>query len=473
MAEMVHPGCTSFACTDVDPECGHASAPSSRKCSKYEVRSVKRNTRKNAVPEGERRVMIKPWERSRKAKFTRMTAQDPDDAHQRRSRMRRITVCAVLRFVLLLIFIWITVGILLFRLLDAQMAHDLMEFLQDLEGGLLLQQLILLQPTPTSKPPQMPPCMPRRLPSLLLPQLPPQPLQESYPQMPSPPLGSPRSTPAPAMPCANWCGDHEFSWRAKCSQFANCIGCIPCTVPPPSPAPSSPPNPFAPPLCPPSPPQQPSSPPMAPSPPSPPYLVCKNGAQPIADCLNRRFHEGRPSSSLVEVGILVHVFDKSVLENGYPRPEKQFISGSIISASYGSLFGGDNGGYILNPLKTAIYCSWSADGGTYGRYCYGGLSPSCVPGCTASAYGGEQPAWCGPSGGYCPYQPNRLHEMLANFRTNGGDPGSGTYNEVLIRSDVWRREGPVSTIDATYGNVQRIAGIPHVTFNLGHSSPFS
>ena len=165
----------------------------------------------------------------------------------------------------------------------------------------------------------------------------------------------------------------------------------------------------------------------------------------------------------------MHVDDGTVDQAG--RPRREFVSASIVSSSYGQLFNsGGRGGYILDPQSTSIFCSWSVDGGTYQRHCprtsNGG---SCVPGCTAPAYRGDHPRWCGSKGGYCPFRPGDLRNMLDHFQQGGGQG----YNEVIVRSDVWRRQ-PTATIEAAYGSAPRLAGVPRVRFNLqNRRAPFS
>ena len=51
------------------------------------------------------------------------------------------------------------------------------------------------------------------------------------------------------------------------------------------------------------------------------------------------------------------------------------------------------------------------------------------------------------------------------------DPGK--YNEIIIRSDVWQRD-PLATIEATFGAVPALVGVPHVRFDSANrQSPFS
>ena len=339
-----------------------------------------------------------------------------------------------------------------------------------------------LRPWPTPPPPHLPPLSPPDAP----PPSPPSPLQPPLPPSPPPPLQPPPPPSRP--PSVHWeRHGHTNCYRlhgstididdagpsvahtlaackALCLATASCeavvvsteVASVSCyrrgpislaqcdtgqrawdlhTLPP---RPSLPPAPWLP-----------------PSPPSAPPV-----ATPTAASLNVRFREGRPTSDLWHAGVLVHVDDGNVDASGRPRGS-EFISASIVSASYGGLFnGGGGGGYILNP-RASLYCAWACDGGTAARHCRNG-----VPGCTCAAYPGDHPRWCGRNGGYCPWRPSDLDRMLSSFQQGGN-----AYNEVVVRSDPWRRD-PFGSIDATYGTV-RMSGVPHVRLDLrNRHAPF-
>ena len=201
-------------------------------------------------------------------------------------------------------------------------------------------------------------------------------------------------------------------------------------VPPPSlppfpPSPLPPPWPVVPPSLP---------PPLPPSPLPPPWFSSCLYAPNVSECLNRRYQEGRPSSDLGRVGVLVHVDDGMVDKSGNPRD--QFVSASIVSASYGELFHrGGSGGFILNPSQVSFLCSWNCDGGTSSRHCPQESANGCVPGCTAPAFAGDHTVWCGEHGGYCPFHPSDLRSMLVSFWQRFRRSGHG-YNEVKPSSNI-------------------------------------
>lgn len=143
----------------------------------------------------------------------------------------------------------------------------------------------------------------------------------SPPQLPPPP-------PSPAPPPPPW---------------------PPCPSPPPlPPKPRPPPRPSRPPR--PLPPQPPSWPPSSPPPPSPspkpfpphpPGLPLQLAAVPpatspvgfVLDRLNKRYFSGRPSNSLGETGVLVHVMDGGVdaMHVWRPGSGRDYLSASIFN----------------------------------------------------------------------------------------------------------------------------------------------
>lgn len=176
---------------------------------------------------------------------------------------------------------------------------------------------------------------------------------------------------------------------------------------------------------------------------------CRGTALSVAECLNARYQGGHPSSDLAQAGVLVHIFDSTTdHKTGRLQPwAPPFLSASLVSAQAGGLFNSDNGlnGWVLSPEHVQISCAWHTDGGTSGRKAL----PGCVAGCTCPGYAGEVMEWCSSSwGGYCPYRPAALVDMLKNHR----DPVGGTrYNEIILAGSAWQRSLPDS-IEACFGN---------------------
>lgn len=130
-------------------------------------------------------------------------------------------------------------------------------------------------------PPQMPP--------------PPQPPFPSPPPSP-PPSPDPRHPPfPPGLTCQAWCEAYTADRLTKC-EWNLCAACSVCLKPSPPMPPASPPSP--PPLPPP-----PSPKPAAPPPPPP------IGPQSVHERLNTRFRGGKASSTLNDVGVIIHQFD--------------------------------------------------------------------------------------------------------------------------------------------------------------------
>lgn len=89
--------------------------------------------------------------------------------------------------------------------------------------------------------------------------------------------------------------------------------------------------------------------------------------------INARFRRGRPSTELLEAGVLVHMFDKQGLLNTrlvkWGRPGGgEFYSGSIIRTAKAFVWGGGDisGGFVLAP-STQILCAYDHDQGTDGQ----------------------------------------------------------------------------------------------------------
>lgn len=116
------------------------------------------------------------------------------------------------------------------------------------------------------------------------------------------------------------------------------------------------------------------------------------------------------------------------------------MSASVIWKGKGAAtFGG--GGVVLNPNFTRILCIYGGDGGTRGKLCKPpGVTPSCIPGCKASAYD----EWCEASqagSSWCDgkaWRPEEIGHMLSL------DEGSDTYNEAILDGFYWNAHLPHS-----------------------------
>jgi len=173
-----------------------------------------------------------------------------------------------------------------------------------------------------------------------------------------------------------------------------------------------------------------------------------------AQRLNCRFRQGRPSSRLQDAGVLLHVFEgKCSIASANTMPfscrGESFLSASIISQSYGSLYTWEQQGRNATSLEGVVLapsvnisCSWSLDGGTVSRVCgRGAKATTCVAGC------GDPPQWCASATKpwrpqWCPWRPTDLKHMLVDhqwlFRQNTGQtsmPGTLAaryHNEVVV-----------------------------------------
>jgi hypothetical protein len=192
----------------------------------------------------------------------------------------------------------------------------------------------------------------------------------------------------------------------------------------------------------------------------------------VVDQLNRRWRNARPSSSLAEAGVMVHLVD-GIEEDGaafwrprqashaWDRPETlDRVSASMIyraspAQTRISLFAGAHGyGLVFRPYDglTCLLCSYAGDGGSASKTCHPpGPSATCVPGCArAPADPKHDPArdeWCVPPPGslFCandptrPLGPARLDVMLRQHRAR-----PNTYNELVLDPQCARRAWPLA-----------------------------
>lgn len=140
---------------------------------------------------------------------------------------------------------------------------------------------------------------------------------------------------------------------------------------------------------------------------------------------------GRPSTSLSEAGVLIHLFD--ALEDwGNGKPWRPCHSGwcssiadhescSLVNAELPHLFNG-GAGLILRPRLVDLLCSYQADGGTQGKN-----------------RGGCGQLWCTPRHFWqCSWPPGQLDQMLETQERTNADG----YNEVIVGSARWDQNLP-------------------------------
>lgn len=116
------------------------------------------------------------------------------------------------------------------------------------------------------------------------------------------------------------------------------------------------------------------------------------------------------------------------------------------------LFSPDAAGFIVNPQRASILCSYASDAGTSHKTCAPPFEDGCVPGCVSlHAYyddGGNRirnwPGWCGEEnpadphrGDQCPMRPDQLGQMVKAIT-------AGHYNEVVVDADSFAKALPWS-----------------------------
>lgn len=221
----------------------------------------------------------------------------------------------------------------------------------------------------------------------------------------------------------------------------------------------------------------------------------KLAAETIADALNRRFRDGRPSANLSDAGVLLHSLDGYDVVDAPWHPSwggsmqescRDFADGRCagpgdrVSASFIyhaeskradrtriPLFN-DAPGFILRPDAVTLLCSYADDGGSQSANCHPpGVSDECVPGCTHSdgycdpsqGIDAVQDGWCRCSIDWCrmrpqPWAAEDLGLMLQQHQKHGatyrGEYGMNSgYNEVILDGAKWDESLP-RTIEAVF-----------------------
>ncbi|KAL1526258.1 hypothetical protein AB1Y20_014978 [Prymnesium parvum] len=191
---------------------------------------------------------------------------------------------------------------------------------------------------------------------------------------------------------------------------------------------------------PPSAPRPPATPPFPPAP-----LPALVPSVPIEQILHDRFMLGRPSNSLRDAGVLVHMLDgleKSLEQPWLPCPSEKWcyafsdrMSFSLINARLPFYFGLKYSvGFLASPEKADLLCSWFTDYGTMDKTCDPpGVRDDCLPGCWVGA-----PNWCSglPSSPVwdCAWPPELTKQMLENDlnRLGRGRRLGAAYNELIL-----------------------------------------
>jgi len=183
--------------------------------------------------------------------------------------------------------------------------------------------------------------------------------------------------------------------------------------------------------------------------------------------VNERFNAYSFSSSLTDVGVLVHTFDNtestssamsSVHGNGDHKgsgrpwepcaPHGMWcssfsdrISASVVNKDVKRMFG-SNGGLVISPHLVRTHCSYPHDGGTMSKFCAGPINTTdedgCRPGCGSQA---GSPNWCRPWVGQmregldvyqCAWRAKHLEYMMRWHVSH-----NYAYNEVVIDTSNW------------------------------------
>ena len=197
----------------------------------------------------------------------------------------------------------------------------------------------------------------------------------------------------------------------------------------------------------------------------------------VVDDLNRRFREAKDEQALdmASFGLLLHQFDAT---DTYDAPWVQGgtvvwsdrLSGSFVSKFMTPqpegqipLFSHTQGGFVMRPSLSPIYCQYPMDSGTFARRCYNHeRSDSFLPGCTPpNDYGGYREGsnfWCLRGQGPwwpCTWPGHRTTDMNSwrEDRRSHYDGCVGMcgmnkrrivhyYNEIIVDEATWRRNLP-------------------------------
>ena len=233
-------------------------------------------------------------------------------------------------------------------------------------------------------------------------------------------------------------------------------------------------------------------PPRPPASPAPPFPPPAPQAPPRAGArgVNARFARGHPSSSMEDIGVLMHQWDGQE-DHDHGRPyqmcvERCMCQGAFIHGRVSTMViyqglhersdrvkvplpFGNRGGILLNPSVAQVDCLYPIDGGTYR------LNSADRPGCSSSfcrpgsrdRNGGWSNA-CGFNGAPATaYAPKDMQTLLELHREHGPHykaPGwhSG-YNEVIINSRHYNAHLPDSVEGFFYPR-----GANPVTGDLGY-----
>lgn len=185
--------------------------------------------------------------------------------------------------------------------------------------------------------------------------------------------------------------------------------------------------------------------PPAPAPAVPPPTVPPLPSAPplpdsaLAALLNDRFARGRPSNDLDTAGVLVHSFDDmdQHADPWNPCPPSQWcarygdrFSACLVNRRVPHLFNAGVGGFViaaaaLQPLESAIACSWSYDAGTMGQ----------------GSGGCEGNGRCASLGSYyCWWRGTETQLMLEQQAAN--THAQSEYNEIMLRAEHWTAHLP-------------------------------
>ena len=186
--------------------------------------------------------------------------------------------------------------------------------------------------------------------------------------------------------------------------------------------------------------------------------------------LNARFRTGHPSNELAEAGVLVRNFDSKTVQgkpwlpcpadmaNGCAQRGDRF-PGSLVNAQLQYISSAEPG-FVLNPSKMELLCSYHADGASDGKVCEQlGVSRACIPGCwKAAGWHWGEAKWCerpSPSARRgilwgCAWRPDNLAGMMeTHLEREAGGSHSGGYNEIIMDAQSWVANLP-HTIEAVF-----------------------
>mmetsp|Transcript_68415 Transcript_68415/g.204963 ORF Transcript_68415/g.204963 Transcript_68415/m.204963 type:complete len:291 (+) Transcript_68415:527-1399(+) len=225
--------------------------------------------------------------------------------------------------------------------------------------------------------------------------------------------------------------------------------------PPPAPPPARP-SPLPPTPPPPPSPARPSAPPLLPSPTLPPPPG--PGAAIVAS-INERFINGGPNDDIAQAGVLMRAFDEITHPElpWLPCP-MEWKGRPVACGKYGDrfpstlifpgqtdIYSKGNGGFIIRPSTTEVFCSYDHDGLTMKpeKLCWPlGLSEDCTPGCMKWEPCPEGKFW------RCSWPADRLKQMMVS-QEGRTDPRQKDHNEIVLSAEAWVRNLP-GTIEAVF-----------------------